>query len=163
MNNKPRPSSSNMLQISPTIASQLTSTTVSSSASNYVLTSNNLRSVSNYTLVSGSQVPVTHQYNIVQSAPSTSVPQYVSTGNVRHILSSGSQPSNMTYMLPSGAHIVRMNNVVTTTVAGDQKPSTQFILTSSSQRESPKIGLGTIAESSSELLISIFNHLYYVH
>jgi len=48
-------------------------------------------------------------------------------------------------MLPSGAHIVRMNNVVTTTVAGDQKSNAQYILTSSTPKTNSTIksSLGT--------------------
>jgi len=42
-------------------------------------------------------------------------------------------------MLPSGAHIVRMNNVVTTTVSGEQKSNTQYILTSSTQKTTSNI------------------------
>lgn len=112
---------------------------VSPSTTNYVLTTSNMRPVTNYALVAGgTQVPVTHQY-VVQSTARTTVPQYVSTNNVRHILATtgGSQSSNVTYMLPSGAHIVRMNNVITTTVAGEHRPSAQFILTSSSQKSNP--------------------------
>lgn len=143
MDQKPRPSNFTMIQ-TPTpvtcqiITSQMTSAIVSPSTSNYVLTSSSLRPIGNYTLVSNSQVPITHQY-VVQSTTRPSAPQYVSTSNVRHILSSSSQPSNVTYMLPSGAQIVRMNNVITTTIAGDPKSSTQFILTSSTQKINPNI------------------------
>lgn len=166
MDQKPRPSSSNMPQRPPIVASPMTSTTVSPSTSSFVLTSGNLRPITNYTLVASSQVPVTHQY-IVQSTTSAAMPQYVNTGSVQHILSSSSQPSNITYMLPSGAQIVRMNNVITTTIAGDPRLSTQYILTSSPQRsnssavppsgsQSPKISVATVAENNCELLIFIF-------
>lgn len=141
--NKPRPSNFTMIQ-TPTpvtcqiITSQMTSAIASPSTSNYVLTSSSLRPIGNYTLVASSQVPVTHQY-VVQTTTRPTVPQYMSTGNVRHILSSSSQPSNVTYMLPSGAQIVRMNNVITTTIAGDTKSNTQFILTSSTQKINPNV------------------------
>jgi len=116
---------------------QMASTIISPPTNSYVLTSSNLRPVTNYTLVASSQVPVTHQY-VVQSTTRTTIPQYVNTGNVKHIGSPSTQPSNVTYMLPSGAHIVRMNNVVSTT-AVDQKSNTQYILTSSTQKTSPSI------------------------
>ncbi|XP_026820234.1 uncharacterized protein LOC113558859 isoform X2 [Rhopalosiphum maidis] len=122
---------------------QMASTIISPPTNSYVLTSSNLRPVTNYTLVASSQVPVTHQY-VVQSTARTTIPQYVSTGNVKHIMSPSTQQSNVTYMLPSGAHIVRMNNVVTTTVAGEQKSNTQYILTSSTQKTNSSISpLGT--------------------
>lgn len=123
---------------------QMASTIISPPANSYVLTSSNLRPVTNYTLVASSQVPVTQQY-VVQSNTRTTIPQYVNTNNVKHIVSPSTQQSNVTYMLPSGAHIVRMNNVVTNTVAGEQKPNTQYILTSSTQKTNSNIksSLGT--------------------
>ncbi|XP_060845060.1 mucin-2-like isoform X2 [Rhopalosiphum padi] len=128
---------------------QMASTIISPPTNSYVLTSSNLRPVTNYTLVASSQVPVTHQY-VVQSTARTTIPQYVSTGNVKHIMSPSTQQSNVTYMLPSGAHIVRMNNVVTTTVAGEQKSNTQYILTSSTQKTNSSISpLGTQSSISS--------------
>lgn len=117
---------------------QMPSTIISPPTNSYVLTSSNLRPVTNYTLVASSQVPVTHQY-VVQSTTRTTIPQYVSTGNVKHIVSPSTQSSNVTYMFPSGAHIVRMNNVGTTTIAGEQKSNTQYILQSSTQKPIPSI------------------------
>ncbi|CAI6354004.1 unnamed protein product [Macrosiphum euphorbiae] len=121
-----------------TQTTQMASTIISPPTNSYVLTSSNLRPVTNYTLVASSQVPVTQQY-VVQSNTRTTIPQYVNTNNVKHIVSPSTQQSNVTYMLPSGAHIVRMNNVVTTTVAGEQKPNTQYILTSSTQKTNSNI------------------------
>ncbi|XP_025196684.1 probable serine/threonine-protein kinase nek3 isoform X2 [Melanaphis sacchari] len=142
--NNPRPSCSSSTFPTPTAVTcqaqttQMASTIISPPTNSYVLTSSNLRPVTNYTLVASSQVPVTHQY-VVQSTTRTTIPQYVSTGNVKHIVSPSTQQSNVTYMLPSGAHIVRMNNVVTTTVAGEQKSNTQYILTSSTQKTNSSI------------------------
>lgn len=123
---------------------QMASTIISPPTNSYVLTSSNLRPVTNYTLVASSQVPVTHQY-VVQSTTRTTMPQYANTNNVKHIVSPSTQQSNVTYMLPSGSHIVRMNNVVTTTVAGEQKSNTQYILTSSTPKPNSTIqsSLGT--------------------
>ncbi|VVC27342.1 Hypothetical protein CINCED_3A021521 [Cinara cedri] len=91
--------------------------------------------------------PRTHQYVVQQPTSRTTVPQLASTNSVRHIIpSSIAQSSNVTYMLPSGAHIVRMNNVMTTTVAGDQRPNAQIIRTSSSQKTSSKNSNLTISE-----------------
>lgn len=100
------------------------------SSSNYVLlTSSSLRPITNYSLVIGPQIPSTYQY-LVQSTTQTTRSQYLKTGNVRHILPSSSEPTNITciYMLPSGAHIVRINIVTTNTV-----------LTSSAHKENPSI------------------------
>lgn len=122
------------------LTSQVTSTTVSASTSNsYILTPSNLRPVQNYTLIPSSQVPNTHRY-VVQSNIRPTVPQHISAGNVRHILSPNTQPSKVTYMLPSGAQIIRM-----TTTAGVQRPNTQYILKSSSQKLNPNnvLQLGT--------------------
>uniref|UniRef100_A0A2S2Q3N0 Uncharacterized protein n=1 Tax=Sipha flava TaxID=143950 RepID=A0A2S2Q3N0_9HEMI len=116
-----------------------TSAIVTPSSSNFIqLTSSNLRPITNYTLVAGSQVPITHQY-VVQSTARAIGPQYVNTGNVRHILSSSSQPTNVSYVLPSGAHIVRMNNVTTNTIASESQQNTQFVLTSSAHKANPSI------------------------
>lgn len=151
MDQNPRPGPRfSVVQSQPTVATQITTTVVSPSTNtNYVLTSNNLRPVTNYTLVASPQVPVTQQY-VVQSKARMAGPQYVSTSNVRHVLASGTggQTSNVAYMLPSGAHIVRMNNVITTTIAGDQRPNTQYILASSSQPS--KTNIATIVENSRE-------------
>ncbi|XP_022168909.1 uncharacterized protein LOC111032763 isoform X2 [Myzus persicae] len=126
---------------------QMASTIISPPTNSYVLTSSNLRPVTNYTLVASSQVPVTHQY-VVQSTTRTTIPQYVNTNNVKHVVSPSTQQSNVTYMLPSGAHIVRMNNIVTTTVAGEQKSNTQYILTSSTQKTNSSIKSPLVTQSS---------------
>lgn len=143
-----------VFQISSPVTCQ--SPIVSPSGSNYILTSSNIRPRTNYTIVGSSQVPSatheTHQYVIQQPTTRTTVPQFVSTNNVRHIIpSSSTQSSSVTYMLPSGAHIVRMNNVITTTIAGDQRPNAQIILTSNCQKTSSKSSNSTISESSSKL------------
>lgn len=172
MDQKPRPSISFSVPQTTTPAvtcqprtSQIAPAIVAPHTSSYVLTSSNLRPITNYTLVAGSQVPVTQQYVVQSTSRTTSVPQYVSTGNMRHILSASSQPSNVTYMLPSGAHIVKMNNVLTTTVASDQRSSQQqFILTSNSQKtnsniisplgsQTLKTTIATVTDSNCKLLI----------
>lgn len=127
----------------------------SPSSSNYILTSSNIRPRSNYTIVSSSQAPSanndTPQF-VVQSTARMAAPQYMSTSSIRHIIpSSGAQSSNVTYMLPSGAHIIRMSNVVTTTGAGDQRQNTQIILTSSNPKTSTKTNISAVPEQSSEL------------
>ncbi|XP_050530241.1 uncharacterized protein LOC126899395 [Daktulosphaira vitifoliae] len=137
MDQKPRPHTFVVPQ-SPVI-SQVSPTNTSPATSNYVLTSSNFRPVTNYTIIASSPASTTHSY-ITQSGIRTTHPQFVnvqSTSNVRHILSSNSQPSNITYMLPSGAHIVRMSSIVTPTVTGEQHSGPQFILTSSAQKISP--------------------------
>lgn len=121
--------------------SQMAPTFVSPSTGGYVLTASNLRPVGNYTLVAGSQAPAA-QY-VVQSAARAAAPgqQFVSAAGVRHVLTGSSQPSNVTYVLPSGAHIVRMSGVMTTAAAGDPpRPGpTQFILTSGSPKVNPTV------------------------
>lgn len=148
MDQKPRPSIGFSVPQTTTPAvtcqtrtTQIAPAIVAPHTSSYVLTSSNLRSVTNYTLVAGgAQVPVTQQYVVQSTSRTAPVPQYVSTGNMRHILSASSQPSNVTYMLPSGAHIVKMNNVLTTTMASDQRSGQQqFILASNSQKTNPNI------------------------
>jgi hypothetical protein len=42
-------------------------------------------------------------------------------------------------VLPSGAHIVRMNNVTTNTIASESQQNTQFVLTSSAHKANPSI------------------------
>lgn len=172
MDQKPKPSTNVSVPqtTAPAVTSQVRTSQIAPAivaphTSSYVLTSSNLRPVTNYTLVAGSQVPVTQQYVVQSANRTTSVPQYVSTSNMRHILSASSQPSNVTYMLPSGAHIVKMNNVLTTTVASDQRSGQQqFILTSSSPKTNPNIitplgsqtlktTIATATDSSGKLLI----------
>lgn len=144
MDQKTRANSFSTFQTSTAVTCQIltcqtTSSIITPSSSNYVqLTPSNLRPITNFTLVTGSQVPVTHQY-VVQSTTRTTGPQYVNTGNVRHILSTSSQPTNVTYMLPSGAHIVRMNNVTTNAKVSESKQNTQFILTSSAHKANTSI------------------------
>lgn len=113
------------------LTSQVTSTVVSPSTSNsYILTPSNLRPVQNYTFIPTSQVPNVHRYVVQPNIR----PQFIRAGNVRHILSPNTQPTKVTYMLPSGAQIIRMNNVITNKTAGVQRPSTQYILKSSAQK-----------------------------
>lgn len=130
------------------LTSQTTSAVITPSSSNYVqLSPGNLRPITNYTLITGPQVPVPQQY-VVQSNARTTGPQYVNASNVRHVLSPSTQQTNVTYMLPSGAHIVRMNNVTTNTMATESKQNPQFILTSSAHKSNP---VSTAADNNCKL------------